>query len=80
MYVCMYVPACIYVMIGHVTSGSLKTPAEADKESLQAKWLSADIKKLKLEVDLRLEIQKYIRVGMRAHCAHVFAKILSLFI
>lgn len=28
-----------YVLTGVVTGGSLKTPAEADKESLQAKWV-----------------------------------------
>ena len=39
--------------IGHVAGGSLKTPAEADKESLQAKWLPADVGKLRQEVKLR---------------------------
>lgn len=29
-----------FVLIGNVVSGQLKTPANADKESLQAKWIS----------------------------------------
>ena len=38
---------------GHITGGKLKTTAEADKESLQAGWFSADVKKLQNEVQLR---------------------------
>jgi 8-oxo-dGDP phosphatase len=29
-----------YVLTGRVTGGTLKTPANADKESLQAKWIA----------------------------------------
>ena len=67
----MCVCVCVYVVTGHVTSGSLKTPAEADKESLQARWLSADIEKLKQEVELRLESHKHV-FGVKAHSTCVF--------
>lgn len=36
-----------FVLTGHVVGGSLKTPAEADEESLQAKWV-ANINELTL--------------------------------
>lgn len=42
----MAVVACLsggswfrFVVTGHVTGGKLKTPADADSESLQAKWI-----------------------------------------
>lgn len=36
-----------FVLTGEVTGGSLKTPAQADSESLQAKWVK-DIRELSL--------------------------------
>ncbi|XP_041980146.1 8-oxo-dGDP phosphatase NUDT18 [Aricia agestis] len=36
-----------FVLTGHVTGGELKTPAKADKESLQAKWIS-DLQEISL--------------------------------
>ena len=37
-------------MTGHVTGGRLKTPADADAESLQAKWVS-DLGELSLRAN-----------------------------
>lgn len=39
-----------YVVTGEVTGGRLKTPADADKESLQAKWIS-DLGELSLRAN-----------------------------
>lgn len=36
-----------FVLTGDIIGGSLKTPAQADKESLQAKWI-ADLNELTL--------------------------------
>ena len=36
-----------FVVTGHVTGGKLKTPADADAESLQAKWVG-DLAELSL--------------------------------
>lgn len=36
-----------FVVTGQVTGGKLKTPADADSESLQAKWI-ADLRELSL--------------------------------
>ena len=41
------------VPAGRVTGGSLKSPAEADKESLQAGWFPADVERLQSELPLR---------------------------
>ena len=40
-------------LLGHITGGSLKTLDQADKESMQANWWTADIDKLKKEIPLR---------------------------
>lgn len=42
-----------YTFAGRVTGGSLKSPAEADKESLQAGWFPADVERLQSELPLR---------------------------
>ncbi len=42
-----------FTVSGRVVGGSLKTTEQADKESLQAGWFSADIKTLVREVQLR---------------------------
>ncbi len=42
-----------FTLTGRVVGGSIKTTEQADKESLQAGWFSADIKKLSREVELR---------------------------
>ena len=39
-----------FVMTGDVTGGKLKTPADADSESLQAKWI-ADLGELSLRAN-----------------------------
>ena len=39
-----------FVVTGEVTGGRLKTPADADKESLQAKWIS-DLGELSLRAN-----------------------------
>merc|ERR1712038_1736821 len=39
-----------FVVTGNVTGGRLKTPAEADSESLQAKWIS-DLAELSLRAN-----------------------------
>ena len=39
-----------FVMTGDVTGGKLKTPADADSESLQAKWIS-DLGELSLRAN-----------------------------
>ncbi len=39
-----------FVVTGHVTGGKLKTPADADAESLQAKWIS-DLGELSLRAN-----------------------------
>ena len=39
--------------LGHITGGSLKTLDQADRESMQANWWTADVDKLQKEVLLR---------------------------
>ena len=41
--------------VGDISGGNLKTPAEADKESIQAKWMTADVRKLKFAAPLRAD-------------------------
>ena len=36
-----------------MTGGHLKTPAQADKESIQAQWLPTNVKQLTQEVHIR---------------------------
>ena len=42
-----------FTFAGRISGGSLKTPEQADKESLQAGWFPADTKRLKKEVQIR---------------------------
>ena len=46
---------CTFIFFppGRITGGSLKTSAQADRESIQAGWFSAEQKKLQYEVGLR---------------------------
>lgn len=39
--------------IGNITGGSLKTPAQEDRESIQAGWFSSDPAQLSTDVPLR---------------------------
>ena len=39
--------------LGHITGGSLKTLDQADRESMQANWWTADVDKLQKEIPLR---------------------------
>lgn len=48
-----------FVLTGHIKGGSLKTPAQADNESLQAKWI-ANIKELPLRAN---DILNLIDIG-----------------
>ena len=41
------------VSTGEITGGELKTPAQADKESIQAQWLPADVEKLAKDFPIR---------------------------
>lgn len=41
------------MFLGRVIGGQLKTPAQADKESIQAQWLPANVEQLTREVDIR---------------------------
>ena len=41
------------VALGRVTGGQLKTPAQGDKESIQAQWLPANVEQLTREVNIR---------------------------
>jgi len=54
-----------FVVTGHVTGGRLKTPADADSESLQAKWVE-DISKMSLRAN---DILPHIERGKLYHYA-----------
>ena len=43
-------------MTGDVTGGKLKTPADADSESLQAKWIAGNLK-----AELPFPVSAYIK-------------------
>ena len=48
-----------FVVTGRVTSGKLKTPADADSESLQAKWV-ADLGELSMRAT---DVLRLIELG-----------------
>ena len=50
---------CRFVVTGRVTSGKLKTPADADSESLQAKWV-ADLGELSMRAT---DVLRLIELG-----------------
>jgi 8-oxo-dGDP phosphatase len=55
-----------FVLTGHVTGGKLKAPADADAESLQAKWI-ADLGELSLRAsDLVSLVDRGRQYAMRA--------------
>lgn len=64
------------IFVGHVTGGSLKTPTQADKESLQANWFAADTDKLPEMVRLRApDILPLIDAGKKWHESKPFTSL-----
>lgn len=59
-----------FVVTGVVTGGRLKTPADADSESLQAKWV-ADLSSLSLRAS---DVLSIIEKGKEYHNAHTGAR------
>lgn len=55
-----------FVFTGDVIGGTLKTPAQADSESLQAKWVD-NVRELSLRADDVLEIIEKARIYHKCH-------------
>ena len=55
-----------FVVTGTVVGGKLKTPADADSESLQAKWID-DLSELTLRAS---DVLPLIERGRQYHSAH----------
>ena len=66
----------LYIRVGHVTGGSLKTLDQADEESLQANWFAADTDQLPEMVRLRApNFLHLIDIGKKWHESKPFSSL-----
>ena len=71
--ICTLALTMLTLSLGRITGGSLKTPAQEDKESIQAQWLPANIDELVHAVPIRaMDCLGPIQIGNMCYSAAMF--------